>query len=50
MLEVWGNAEYVFIAIDPRSILARSGSIWLGPLYGLNKTKPCTYAKLNCLK
>ena len=26
ILEVWGNAEYPFIAIVPRSILARSGS------------------------
>ena len=28
MLELWGNAEYSFIAITPRSTLARSGSTW----------------------
>ena len=26
MLELWGNAEYPFIAIAPRSTLSRSGS------------------------
>ena len=45
-----GNAEYPFIAIALRSILALSGSTWSGPIYGLNRTKLCTYAKLNCLK
>ena len=33
-----GNAEYPFIAIAPRSSLARSGSTWKGPIYGLNWT------------
>ena len=28
MLELWGNTEYPFIAITPRSTLARSGSTW----------------------
>ena len=28
MLELWGNAEYLFIAIAPWSTLARSGSTW----------------------
>ena len=28
MLELWGNAEYPFIAIAPRSTLPRSGSTW----------------------
>ena len=44
------NAEYPVIAIAPRSTLARSGSTWKGPIYGSNRTKLCTYAKLNCLK
>ena len=30
--------------------LIRSGSTWYGPIYGSNRTKLCTYAKLNCLK
>ena len=33
-----GNAEYPFTAIAPRSTLARSGSTWWGPIYGLNRT------------
>ena len=41
-----GNAEYLFIAIVPRSTLARSGSTWWGPIYGSNRT--VLYAKLNC--
>ena len=45
-----GNVECPFIAITPRSTLARCGSTWLGPIYGSNRTKLCTYAKLNCLK
>ena len=28
VLELWGNAEYPFIAIAPRSTLVRSGSTW----------------------
>ena len=44
------NVEYPFIAIAPRSTLARSGNTWLDPIYGLNKTKRCTYANLSCLK
>ena len=39
-----GNAEHPFIAIAPRSTLARSGSTWFGPIYGLNRTKLRTYA------
>ena len=45
-----GNAEYPFISTAPRSTLARSGSTYEGPIYGSNRTKLCTYAKLNCLK
>ena len=45
-----GNAEHLLIAIAPRSTLARSGSTWLGPIYGSNRTKLRTYAKLNYLK
>ena len=33
-----GNVEKTFIAIAPRSTLARKRSIWEGPIYGLNKT------------
>ena len=55
MLEFWGNAEYLFIAIAPRSTLTRSGK---GPIYGLNSGwsvlfyifKLRSYAELNCLK
>ena len=36
VLEFWGMRSTPFIAIDPRSILARNGSTWLGPIYGLN--------------
>ena len=32
-----GNTEYPFIAIAPRSTLARRGSTWQGPIYGLNR-------------
>ena len=45
-----GSAEYPFITIAPRWTLAQSGSTWEGPMYGLNRTKLCTYAKYNCLK
>ena len=45
-----GNAECPFIAIAPRSSLARSGSTWEGFIYGSNSTKLCTCDKLNCLK
>ena len=50
MLEFWGLNEYSFIAITPRSTLARRGSTWMVPIYGSNRTKVRTYAKLNCLK
>ena len=33
-----GNAEYLFVAIDLRSTLAQSGSTWLGPIIGSNRT------------
>ena len=36
--EALGNMKYPFIAIAPRSTLAQSGSIWLGPIYGSNRT------------
>ena len=42
--------EHPFVAIAPRSTLARNGSAWLGPIYGLNKTQLYIYAKLNSLK
>ena len=44
------NVEYPFIAIVPRSTVAQSGSSWWGPIYGLNRTKLHTYAKLNYMK
>ena len=30
--------------------LIRSSSTWYGSIYGLNRTKLCPYAKLNCLE
>ena len=39
-----------FIAIAPRSNLARSCSTWEGPIYGSNRIKLRTYAKLYYLK
>ena len=45
-----GNAEHPFIAIAPWSAPTQSGGTWYGPMYGLNGTKLCTYAKLNYLK
>ena len=39
------NAEYPFIAITPRSTLARSGSTWQGLIFGLNRNK--LYTVLN---
>ena len=42
------NAEYLFIAI--KVTLVRSEYTWLRPIYGSNRTKLCTYAKLNYLK
>ena len=41
--------EYPFIAIGKKSILTRSGCSRWGPIYGLNGTKLCIYAKLNFL-
>ena len=45
-----GNVEYPFIVIAPRSTLAWSGSTLFSATYGLDRTKLCAYAKLNCLK
>ena len=45
-----GNVEFPFIDIAPRFTLTRSGSTLFGPIYGSNRTKLCTYAKLNFLK
>ena len=50
MPELLGNAEYPFIAISPRYTLVQSSNTWLGPIYGSNRTKLHTYAKLNSLK
>ena len=50
MLVFWGNVEYPFITIAPRSTLARTGSTGKGPIYGFNSSKLYTQAKLNCLK
>ena len=50
ILEFLGNAEYSFIAIDPKLILAWIGWYWLGIIYGSNRTNLCNYAKPNCLK
>ena len=44
------NAEYRFIAITPRFTLARSRSTWQGSIYRSNRTKLCTYTKLNFKK
>ena len=44
MQELWEKAENPFVAIAPRSTLARSGSTWWGPIYGLNRTKLCAYS------
>ena len=33
-----GNTEHPFIAIAPKSTLARRGSTWKGPIYGLDRT------------
>ena len=48
------NVEFLFIAIVPRSTLARSGNTWLGLICGsnrndwhLNWVKQMTYAKWN---
>ena len=50
-----GNVDPPFIAIAPRFTIARSGSKWLGPIYGSNRTlwhlnwaKKMTYVKPNC--
>ena len=32
------DMEYSFIASAPRSTVPRSGSFWLGPIYGSNRT------------
>ena len=45
-----GYVEYSFIAIAPSSTMAWSGSTWYGPIYESNRTKLCTYAKVNYLK
>ena len=45
-----GNSEYPDIAIAPRFTLSYFGSTRKGPIYGSNRTKLCTYDKLNCLK
>ena len=50
MLELWENTEFPFIAIARGSTLSRSGSTQQSPIYGSNRTKLRTYAKLNCLK
>ena len=34
----FGDAEHLFIDIAPRSTVARNGSIWSRPIYGLNRT------------
>ena len=34
----FGNVEYAFIAITPRSILIRISSTREGPIYGSNRT------------
>ena len=38
LLELWGNAEYPFIAIAPTSNLIRSGSTSKSPINALNRT------------
>ena len=45
-----GNAEYLFIAVAPWYTLSRSSSTLQDPIYGSNRTKLYTYAKLDCLK
>ncbi len=42
MLELWGMWS-------TPSLPLLSGPLWQGPIYGSNRTKMRTYAKLNCL-
>ena len=42
--------EHLFIGITPKSTRTWSGSTWLGSIYGSNRTKLCTYLKLDCSK
>ncbi len=49
MLELWGMQSAPSLP-SPRSTLTWNGNTWLGPIYGSNRTKLHTYAKLNCLK
>ena len=45
MLELWGMQSTLSLPS-----LAWGVSTWYGPIYGSNRTKLRTYAKLNCLK
>ena len=47
MLELWGMKCSPSLSSLPP---ARSRSTWKGPICGSSRTKPCTYATLNCLK
>ena len=62
MLELWGIQSTPSLALLPGPLWPRVVAPDKGPIYGLNRTKPCfldltvfafklrTYAKLNCLK
>ena len=47
MLEFWGNVEYPFIALAPRSTLDLSGYTWRGPMNGT--FWPLNYVQTNDL-
>ena len=50
MLDLWGMQSTPLLPSIPDSLWPLGGSTWLNPIYGLSRTKHCTYAKLNCLK
>ena len=48
-LKMFPNHMYL-IYMYKEDLALNSGSTWLVVIYGLNRTKQCTYTKLNCLK
>ena len=50
MQELWGMWSTTLLPSIPGPLWPGVGAPDKGPLYGLNRTKLCTYAKLNCLK
>ena len=43
MLGLWAMQSTPFIATASRTTLAQNGRTWLGPIYGLNRTKLHTF-------